>query len=96
MLLQNDLAEYEKCGSAFEKFDCFKRLLADAKRVYASVPEGSVTDSLMTAMDGIESADSRISRTYGAKYSECMKSRSDLLSGGLSSAIAKIYGIGGK
>lgn len=56
---------------------------------------GSVTDSLMTAMDGIESADSRISRTYGAKYSECMKSRSDLLSGGLSSAIAKIYGIGG-
>lgn len=94
--LQNDLAEYEKCGSAFEKFDCFKRLLADAKRVYASVPEGSVTDSLMTAMDGIESADSRISRTYGAKYSECMKSRSDLLSGGLSSAIAKIYGIGGK
>ena len=24
--LQNDLAEYEKCGSAFEKFDCFKRL----------------------------------------------------------------------
>ena len=55
--LQNDLAEYEKCGSAFEKFDCFKRLLADAKRVYASVPEGSVTDSLMTAMDGIESAD---------------------------------------
>ena len=87
--LQNDLAE-------FEKFDCFKRLLADAKRVYAFVPEGSVTDSLMTAMDGIESADSRISRTYGAKYSECMKSRSDLLSGGLSSAIAKIYGIGGK
>ena len=94
--LQNDLAEYEKCGSAFEKFDCFKRLLADAKRVYASVPEGSVTDSLMTAMDGLESADSRLSRTYGAKYSECMKSRSDLLSGGLSSAIAKIYGIGGK
>ena len=94
--LQNDLAEYEKCGTAFEKFDCFKRLLADAKRVYASVPEGSVTDSLMTAMDGIESADSRISRTYGAKYSECMKSRSDLLSGGLSSAIAKIYGIGVK
>lgn len=94
--LQNDLAEYEKCGSAFKKFDCLKRLLADAKRVYASVPEGSVTDSLMTAMDGIESADSRISRTYGAKYSECMKSRSDLLSGGLSSAIAKIYGIGGK
>ena len=53
-------------------------------------------DKVVVTMDGIESADSRISRTYGAKYSECMKSRSDLLSGGLSSAIAKIYGIGGK
>lgn len=91
--LRNDIAEYENCGSAFEEFDCYQRILADSKRVYSAVRADSITQSLMTAMDGIESADARISRTYGVKYSECAKARADLLSGGLPAALAKLYGI---